>query len=360
MSEKHPEFIIHEDTAFNGGVPLHLLLKHYLTPKELFFVRNHGDVPKIDEKFFFLEITGLVATPLRLSMDDLKSRFSRQTLTVTLQCAGNRRKELAALSPIDDQLSWGCEAIGTATWTGAPLVEVLEAAGVQDAARHVDFLGLDAVHHGEEIFGYGSSIPLAKALRPEVILAYEMNGEPLPALHGAPLRVIAPGYIGARSVKWLGKITVQEHPSTNYFQAVAYKLFPPQTTVENVNYDDGLMLGEQSINSVICHPAPDEILQAGGVSVAGYAVAGGERQIFRVDVSCDGGQTWQTAELLGDDAPYAWRLWRTEFRLIPGEHELVVRAWDTAANTQPETVRSIWNFKGYMNNAWHRVKVRVE
>lgn len=358
MLGKHPSFVIHEDAAFNGGSPLDLLVQGNVTPKELFFVRNHGTIPSINDKAFRLKINGWVVSPLELSLDDLKSQFSYRTLTATLQCAGNRRRELADAAPIDDQLSWGCEAIGNAVWGGVSLAEVLAVAGVKPEARHVAFSGLDTVQH--EDAPYGSSIPIEKALRPEVILAYEMNGEPLPQLHGYPLRVITAGYIGARSVKWLQEIRLQEQPSDNYFQAVAYKLFPPQTTPETVQYETGLMLGELSVNAVICTPGEDAALKAGKIQVKGYAMAGGERSVWRVEVSADGGQTWQCAEFLSEDTPWAWRLWCTELNLPAGEHEIVVRAWDTAANTQPESVAAVWNFKGYMNNAWHRVKLGIE
>jgi len=263
------------------------------------------------------------------------------------------------VAPIPGEEPWSAGAIGNAEWSGALLTEVLQAAGVYPEVRHVAFTGLDEIEMGDQSFGFGGSIPVEKAMSPEVLLAYEMNGEPLTPGHGFPLRVVAPGYIGARSVKWLANIRVQEEPSSNYYQTHAYKLFPPQVDEETADWSKGLMLGELSVNSVICQPADEEALPAGPVSVRGYAVTGGDRSVERVDVSIDGGESWMSADLLEEKGPWAWRLWEASVDLDPGEYELVARAWDSAANTQPELSEQIWNFKGYMENSWHRVRVRA-
>jgi sulfite oxidase len=198
-----------------------------------------------------------------------------------------------------------------------------------------------------------------KARATETLLAYEMNGAPLTPAHGYPLRVITPGYIGARSVKWLKEIVVRADGSKNYFYNRAYQLFPPQARPDNVDWENGIKLGELSVNSVICTPLAGARLQSGPLQVEGYSFAGGGRRIERVDVSIDGGRTWQTAALEDTAAPWAWRFWRAGLDLAPGAHEIICRAWDSAANTQPEAVRDVWNFKGYMNNAWHRVRVDI-
>jgi sulfite oxidase len=171
------------------------------------------------------------------------------------------------------------------------------------------------------------------------------------------VRVVVPGYIGARSVKWLSRITVQEGPSDNYFQAKAYRLFPPHFGPDNVDWDQGLMLGEAPVNSVILSPAGGETLPAGRIAVRGWALAGGDRRVARVDVSADGGKTWKVAELGPGDEAHAWRLWEAALDLGPGSHEIACRAWDSAAQTQPEHAGQVWNFKGYANNAWHKVRV---
>lgn len=357
---KHPAFIVRSHDPLNGGPPPELIGAADQTPTELFFVRNHGTVPCIDSASYRLEVDGLVGRALSLSLRDLQTRFPRVTVAATLQCAGNRRDELLAIAPIPGEVAWGAEAISNASWAGAPLAEVLRAAGVRPTAAHIAFGGLDEVERQGRRFGFGGSITIEQALAGDTLLAYAMNGEPLPATHGFPLRVVVPGHIGARSVKWLGRITAQATPSDNYFQAHAYKLFPADARAESVDWQAGLMLSEQSLTSVICQPAAGARLPAGRVQISGYAYAGGGRSIARVELSTDGGASWAATELLGPGSRWEWRRWRAEAELPPGPHELVVRAWDSAANRQPADLREIWNFKGYMNNAWHRVAVLAE
>ncbi|HKI04231.1 MAG TPA: sulfite oxidase [Thermoanaerobaculia bacterium] len=353
---KHPGLLVRQGEPFNGGPAAELLLRGFITPNELFFVRNHGGVPEVDPASWRLAVDGLVERPLSLSLEDLR-RLPRTSVTATLQCAGNRRQELIACQPIKNELPWGTEAVSNAEWSGVPLREVLKAAGVRPGARHAAFLGLDETERHGHRFNFGGSIPLDKADGGEVLLADTMNGEPLPPVHGAPVRVVVPGYIGARSVKWLSRITVQEGPSDNYFQTTAYRLFPAHVGPDNVDWNQGLMLGEAPVNSVILSPAEGDTLSAGRVTVRGWALAGGDRQVARVDVSADGGAAWTVAELGLEDETYAWRIWEAALDLGPGAHEIVCRAWDTAAQTQPEHPAQVWNFKGYANNAWHRVRV---
>lgn len=352
---KHSGLLVRQEEPFNGGPPADLL-GGFITPNELFFVRNHGGAPEVDRAAYRLTVSGLVERPLSLSLDELRG-FPRHTVTATLQCAGNRRLELMAQAPIPNELPWGTEAISNAEWSGVPLREVLAAAGLRSPARHAAFTGRDETERHGHRFHFGGSIPLAKAGSVEVLLADTMNGEPLPAVHGGPLRVVVPGYIGARSVKWLSAITLQEGPSDNYFQAKAYRLFPPSFGPDNVEWEKGMMLGESPVNSVILAPGEGERVPAGRVRVRGWALAGGDREIARVDVSADGGRSWQVADFeTGGDA-FVWRLWEASLDLGPGDHEIVCRAWDSAAQTQPEHPLQVWNFKGYANNAWHRVRV---
>jgi sulfite oxidase len=304
-----------------------------------------------------LTVTGLVGTPLILPLDQLQRDFASKTIVATLQCAGNRRNELADIAPIPGEHIWEATAISTAEWMGVPLRDVLWAAGVNEAGKHVAFSGLDEEAKDGKRFHFGGSIPLDAALHEDVLLAYAMNGQTLPPEHGFPLRVVVPGYIGARSVKWLSSITVQGQPSDNYYQAHAYKLFPPQVCPETVDWSKGLMLGELPVNAVICDPLHGEAVSARQVTVSGYATAGGTRQIERVDVSLDNGETWIEANLSEENAPGVWRFWEAQLELAAGDHQITVRAWDSAANTQPEDVRKIWNFKGYLNNAWHKVQI---
>jgi sulfite oxidase len=357
-ARKHPAMSVRQEAPFNGGPPLWALASSFVTPTDLFFVRSHAGTPDVDPQRYRLAVGGLVRRPLSLSLADLAA-LPHASVRATLQCAGNRRDELLAVGPVPDELAWGADAISTAEWSGVPLSAVLAEAGVEPGAAHVAFESLDTVERGGSRFSFGGSVPLAKALAGEVLLADRMNGEPLAPAHGFPLRVVVPGYIGARSVKWLGSVVAQAAPSDNYFQAHAYKLFPPGVTPETVDWSGGLMLGELSVTAAICAPTAGARVPAGPIAVSGYAMAGGGRTVERVDLSADGGHTWAQAQL-GEGAAWTWRLWRAEVELAPGPCELVVRAWDSAANTQPEAVRSTWNFKGYMNNAWHRVAVIAE
>ncbi len=355
---KHPNLIIHEQTPFNAEPPLKLLRQSFITPKELFYVRNHGSIPKVDLAKYRLSITGSVSKQLSLSLDEIKEKFPRHTVMATIQCAGNRRDGLIQVKPIPGEEPWQAQAIGNAIWGGVPLQEVLLAAGIEAETKHAAFSGLDEVEQEGKMFGFGGSIPIEKAMSPEVLLAYEMNGEPLTPVHGFPLRVVVPGYLGARSVKWLSSITLQESPSSNYFQQHAYKLFTPEVQTETADWTKGQMLGELFVNSAICNPLEGEKILTNSILVEGYAIASGSHSIERVELSNDEGTTWVRAELLDSPSPWAWRFWQSQLELNKGCSQIIVRAWDSAGNSQPEDARTIWNFKGYMNNSWHRIEVK--
>jgi DMSO/TMAO reductase YedYZ molybdopterin-dependent catalytic subunit/glyoxylase-like metal-dependent hydrolase (beta-lactamase superfamily II)/rhodanese-related sulfurtransferase len=350
-----PALIVWNDDPLNAETPLELLHRERLTPNPLFFIRNHGAIPEIDPATYRLTVRGLVGEPLTLSLEELPQRFERVTVTALLSCAGNRRAELAAVAPIPGQEPWGPGATGNAEWRGFRLRDVLQAAGLETGAGHVAFAGLDRCHEEGEVIPFGASIPLAKALAPEVLLADEMNGEPLPPAHGYPLRVVVPGYIGARSVKWLSQITVQGEPSTNYFQSRTYRLYPRRVRSE-ATLEHGFSLGETPVNSVVCTPREGEVVPGTKVLARGYAITGGTREIERVEVSLDDGETFVTAELLDGGQAGAWRLWEAELEVGRGPCEICVRAWDSAASTQPESAEAIWNLKGYINNSWHRIR----
>lgn len=364
---KHARTIVRESEPFNSGAPLDLLGESFITPIELFYVRNHASVPPIDERSFLLKVGGMTKQTVELSLEEFKEKYAKHEVTATLQCAGNRRDDLIKVREIPGEVKWGAEALGTARWGGVRLRDVLESLGVEDGAAHVEFVGGDECEKHGARFGFGGSIPLAKALSDEVLLAYEMNGEALPPVHGAPLRVVVPGYLGARSVKWVRRINVQKEASTNYYQAHAYKIFPSHIHAGNVDWQGGLMLGEMSVNAAICAPEAGATVPEGKCEVKGYATAGGNRKVERVDVSIDGGESWITAEFVqsaddasSNDGRWTWRLWMCVVELSKGKHHIVARAFDSAANTQPEHAAAIWNFKGYMNNAWHRVEVNVD
>lgn len=358
-ARKHPDLIVHSAEPFNAGPPPDLLIREAITPNELFFVRNHGTIPAIDATAYRLEVRGLVERPLSLSLDDLRASFPRRAVAATLQCAGNRRRELLRVAGIPNEVPWDLEAVSHAEWAGASLRDVLERAGIAEGAAHVALTSLDEVERHGRVFGFGGSIPLDKALGPEVLLAYEMNGAPLPPVHGAPLRLVVPGYIGARSVKWLGEIVVQVGPSENYFQSVAYRLFPPDATAATAIVEDGRMLGELFVSAAICSPQDGDTLPDGDVVVRGYAVGQEAAPLDRVELSADGGDTWTRATLTGRSQPWAWQLWEARIELPPGDATIIARAFDAQGHAQPADPGRTWNFKGYMNNAWHRIGVRV-
>lgn len=222
---KHQDFSVRRSAPFNGGPPLGLLRETFVTPQESFFVRNNGDVPVIDCRAYRLIVTGLVKRPVVISLSTIRHLFSKVTVTATLPCAGNRRDGLNRIKLVGGETHWGAEAVGTAEWGGVPLGEVLDYAGLKFGARHVAFTGLDDVGGDSRETHFGGSIPVEKAMGPEVLLAYEMNEEPLTPEQGAPLRLVVPGDIGARSVKWLGEIRLLASPSKNYFRRFADKLF---------------------------------------------------------------------------------------------------------------------------------------
>lgn len=351
---KHSDLIIRQAEPFNGGPPPDLLIRQSPTPNELFFVRNHGAVPAVDAAGYRLRLTGRVERPLDLSLEDLR-RLPRVSVPATLQCAGNRRRELLSVREIPGEVPWDLEAISHAEWGGVRLAEVLRWAGIDERAAHVAFTGLDEVTRHGRTFGFGGSIPLAKALADEVLLADEMNGRPLPPAHGGPLRLVVPGYIGARSVKWLGEIAVQDEPSANYFQQIAYRLLLADAGATG----SGRMLDEVFATAAICSPLEGEAISSGSVRVRGYALGHGGAPVARVELSADDGHTWQETTLRGESRPWSWRLWEGVVSLVPGNHTLAARAIDTNGRAQPADLAGVWNAKGYMNNAWHRVVVRV-
>jgi sulfite oxidase len=351
---KRADLVIHEEEPFNAETAPAALAQGPLTATDEFYVRGHGPVPERDPAAWRLHVGGLVERELHLSLGTLREAFPERVVSATLQCAGNRRAGLVAIRDIPGEAPWGPGATGTATWTGVALADVLAIARPKGEAGHVGFEGADLCSPPDPPERFGGSIPLDKACRPEVVLAWAMNGEPLPPVHGAPLRVVVPGYIGARSVKWLERIEVRSRPWEGYFQHVAYRLVPEDG---RAGPGVGMPLGLVALNSDVLSPADGDTVAAGPLEVRGYAFAGGERHVARVDVSLDGGKSWSQAELLDDLGRWAWRHWRITVDLAPGEHEIIVRAWDSSAATQPEDEAALWNPKGYVNNARPRVRV---
>ncbi len=353
------DLVVHSQEPFNAEPSLRRLRVSFITAPADFYVRCHGPVPDIDADAYRLTVEGAVAEPLKLSLADLAARFETVEVTATLQCAGNRRADLDAVQPVTGD-PWSAGAIGTGVWTGVRLLDVLLEAGIEeDTALHIAFEGADIIDTEDGRTPYGASIPIEKALGEEVILATHLAGEVMAPIHGAPLRLVVPGYAGMRSVKWLRRITVQATPSDNFHQQKDYRLFPPQMRKETADTEAGLTIQEMPLNSAICEPAAGTTVEAGQTRIAGWAIAG-ERRIARVDVSTNGGQTFTQAIIEDHNAsPFTWTFWHAEVELSEGDHELVVRAVDSAGQSQPERPRDVWNFKGYLSAAWHRVRVTV-
>lgn len=353
---------------FNAEPPLALLVDSLITPNELFYVRNHLPTPDIDASTYELEVCDEELQKEKVfTLKDLK-KYPKHTVTATIMCAGNRRSEMTRVKPVKG-LSWGQAAIGNATWSGARLCDVLKDMGIEDGktdAVHVQFEGLDT---DPVNMPYGASIPIEKALDPhgDVILAYEMNGEPIPRDHGFPVRVIVPGVVGARNVKWLGRIVVSKNESDAHWQQNDYKGFAPNVDWDTVNFKKSPAIQELPVISAICEPLEGQTIKVKNntIKVKGYAWSGGGRKIVRVDVSCDGGKNWQAADVLESDEArhpraWGWSIWTAEVPVPKGKSEaqLCVKAVDSQYNTQPENFENIWNLRGVLANAYHRVNVK--
>ncbi len=352
---KRDDLSVHQHEPFNAETGIEAL-GDAVTDTDAFYVRGHGAVPEINPDRWRLTVEGMVERELSLSLATLREAFRERTVTATLQCAGNRRSRLMAIRDIPGEAPWGPGATGTAIWTGVALADVLALAGPLEGASDVGFEGADLSEETDPVERFGGSIPLDKASRSEVLLAWAMNGDPLPPVHGAPLRVVVPGYIGARSVKWLERVELRSEPWLGYFQNVAYRLVPADGAP---GPGVGMPLGLVALNSEILSPRDGDVVPAGPTELRGWAFAGGDRHVARVDVSTDGGTRWTQAELLKDLGRWAWRHWRITVDLPPGLHELLVRAWDSSAATQPEEDATLWNPKGYVNNARPRIHVRA-
>lgn len=371
--ERHPALITRTDKPCNAETPNHLLAGNLITPTELFFVRNHLPVPTLPEDpgtwRFVVEGEGLKR--LELSVDALQKNFKKYSLAAVLQCSGNRRAEMSAVKPVKG-LSWDQGAIGTAVWGGARLRDVLLAAGLDPedpAVKHIHFVGADTDTMTGDVYATSIPVEIAMGAHRDVLLAYEMNGEPLTRDHGAPLRVVVPGVTGARSVKWLVKVTAASEECSSHWQQKDYKSFCPSVDWDTVNWGSAPAIHESPVTSAITEPSVGTTLPKGTteVTMRGYAWSGGGREVARVDVSADGGKTWGTAELKTLPQRYgrawAWTLWEASVPIPKGHTgpvELVAKATDSSYNSQPDTIINIWNLRGVVNNAWHRVKVDVE
>ena len=360
MWSKRADTIVHERSPFNAEPSRSALAQNAITSIDTFYSRNHGPIPDIDPHAWRLTVGGLLDEELILALDDLKSRFDAVDVVATLQCAGNRREGLIDVRDIPREDPWGPCATSNARWRGARLADILTAAGVQRTpGLHVAFEAPDISELAAPVQPYGSSIPLSKALSEEVLLAWEMNGEELPRIHGRPVRVVVPGYIGARSVKWVTRITVRSAPSDNYFQSVAYRVLPPEFDPDTAGPGDGISLSSVALNCAILVPDDGAAVPVGPLTINGYAFAGDDRGVARVDVSVDDGHDWLQADLEPEHSPWSWSRWSITVHAAPGPLNVVARAWDTTGALQPESAAALWNPKGYVNNSWANVHLTV-
>ena len=331
--------------ARNHGMPLEAL-RYPVTPIGLHYLLTHYDVPDVAPDGWRLAIGGL-----ELSLDDLRARPVAEH-TVTMECAGNGR---ARLEPRPVSQPWLLEAVGTARWRGTPLAPLLAEAGIPDGTVEVLFTGLDRGIEGGDEQAFQRALPLDEAMRDEVLLAYEMNGGPLPPQHGFPLRLVVPGWYGMTNVKWLSRIEFLAEPFSGYQQSWSYRVRQSEDEV-------GEPLQRMQPRSLLVPPGipefmtRDRTVAAGEVLLEGRAWSG-LAPVASVEVSDDGASTWSAATLEPAGEPWAWRGFAYRWEAKPGEHVLCSRARDEAGNEQP--VEPPWNLGGYANNAVQTVRVTV-
>jgi DMSO/TMAO reductase YedYZ molybdopterin-dependent catalytic subunit len=332
----------------NRGMPLEAL-RYDVTPVGLHYLLVHFDIPDLDPDAWRLPVQGLVERPLQVSLADLRARRAR-TLTVTMECAGNGR---ARLAPRPISQPWLVEAIGTAEWTGVPLRDLLAEAGLRSGATEIVFTGADHGVQGDVAQDYARSLSVADATRPEVLLAYAMNGRPLEPQHGAPVRLMVPGWYGMTSVKWLARIEVVDRPFQGYQQAVAYHYQADED-------DPGEPTTRMRVRALMIPPGHPDFLtrrrfvSAGAVELRGRAWSG-MAPVVRVEVGVDG--EWRDAQLDPPAGEYAWRGWRHTWAATTGDHQLSCRATDAAGSGQP--LEQPWNYQGMGNNLVQDVEVTV-
>jgi sulfite oxidase len=329
------------------------LLNSFITPNDLFYVRHHMYAPETREQGWKIDVSGEVDRPGSMTLEELK-RLPRATTTVTLECAGNGR---AFFEPSVAGIQWEKGAVGTARFTGARLSDVLKNFGLKSTARYIVMNGAD-VPVGK-MPDFIRNVPLEKGLHADTIIAYEMNGSPIPQLHGFPLRAIIPGWEGAYSVKWVNRIEVLDREHDGFFVKTAYR-YPTKRVAPGAAVDakDMAPLTGLVIKSLITAPIDGTTAKVGTVRLSGFAWAG-ENDVVRVDVSLDNGATWHQAELGRERERYTWRGFTYDFKIgAAGSYTLMARAADNKGNIQP--IEAMWNPSGYLWNVIDRVRINVE
>jgi sulfite oxidase len=329
------------------------LLNSFITPNDLFYVRSHMPVPQVDPSTWSLKIGGEVNSPIALSLDEIK-KLPAVTITMTLECAGNGR---AFFEPALAGIQWEKGAVGTARFTGARMSDVLKKAGVKATGLNVEMHAADRPPGTMPAFV--RQVPMAKAMHPDTIVAWDMNGQPIPLPHGLPLRAVIPGWEGAYSVKWLNALNVLAKDSDSFWVATGYR-YPNRRVAPGAAVDakDMEPLTGLVVKSLITTPAAGASLPVGKVAVGGFAWAG-ENDITKVDVSIDNGVTWQAARLTGEQARFSWRRFEFEFAAArPQSYLILSRATDNKGNVQPAV--SQWNPSGYLWNQYDSVRIEVK
>ena len=328
-------------------------LNSWITPTDQFYIRNHfSQVPQVDLASWRLSVEGDVNRPLSLSYNDLTSRPSKES-PVILECAGNSRSKL---TPPAEGLAFGHGAVGNAMWVGVPLTDLLDEAGVQDGATEMLAEGVDVGIEEEEgkpiRVNYQRSLPLAMTSASDVLVTYQMNGMPLTPAHGAPVRLIVPGWFGMASVKWLTRIEILSEPFKGFFQNRRYVFIEDGATNPSWN-----PVTTQRVKSLITHPQHGEVIVPGVYSISGKAWTG-DGDVARVEISCDGGTTWRDANLGVEGTLGSWHSWDYRWNVTNSGHFILkARATDSNGATQTESIQ--WNFRGYANNSIHAIAVEV-
>jgi DMSO/TMAO reductase YedYZ molybdopterin-dependent catalytic subunit len=338
--------VVHRTHPLNCETSLGALIGGVVMPNARFYVRNHFPAPTIDRTSWRLDVTGLVERPLTLSLRDL-TRMRSETRVVTLECAGNGRYSLDP--PVDGE-AWRLGAVSTAEWTGVPLVEVLDRAGVLPTAEEAIFRGEDhgVIEGRTGPMHFERSLPIDLAREGEPLLAYAMNGDALPLQHGYPVRLIVPNWYGVASVKWLRAIEIVDHPFDGYFQTEKY--------MYEVDGAPGQPVRLQRVRALITDPRDGEEVRSGEIVVRGVAWSGAAA-IAHVAVNINDG-AWQDARLVGERHRHSWQWWELLTHLDqPGEISIRARATDLAGRTQPDTPD--WNRFGYGNNAVCRILIHL-
>lgn len=337
-------------TPENSETPL-ASVRSWVTPTPWFFVRNHFEVPSPIPADWRLRVEGCVRQVTEWTLEEL-AVLPERTVFCTLECAGNGR---SFLQPGVPGVQWGAGAIGHAEWTGVPVRHLLEKAGVQSNAVEVVFWGADRGNEADhpEPMNFARALPLPKAMDADTLLASRMNGEVLDAIHGYPVRLLAPGWYGVASVKWLTRIEVIDRPFQGYFQSKKYVI--QQHTSKGI---ETVPVGPMAVKSEILRPGSDSVLGMGTNRVFGVAWAG-EEAVARVEISTDHGKTWNEAELMGLRAPYSWTLWEYLWEVaVPGKYSLLARATSTSGRVQPDQHDPLLG--GYMIHFSRPIPVQVE